>query len=132
REQLIRVRVNQSFFRRSVLAAYNNTCCITGIRQPEVLIAGHIRPWGIDEKNRMNPQNGVAMNALHDRAFETGLITISPDFRIRVSSILKGQSKLQTVREYFLEYENKPIILPTKFIPDTDFLEYHNKERFKP
>lgn len=132
REQVIKVRVNQSFFRSSVLAAYNNTCCITGIQQAEVLIAGHIRPWGIDEKNRMNPRNGVAMNALHDRAFETGLITISPDFRVKVSSILKGQSKSQTVREYFLEYNNKSIILPSKFIPDIEFLKYHNKERFKP
>jgi putative restriction endonuclease len=50
REQLVQVRVNQSFFRKAVLAAYNNTCCITGLNQKELLIAGHIRPWGIDEK----------------------------------------------------------------------------------
>lgn len=72
------------------------------------------------------------MNALYDRAFETGLITISPDFRVKISSILKSQSKSETIREYFLEYENKPIILPSKFIPDIEFIEYHNKERFEP
>lgn len=132
RDQLVKVRVNQAFFRSSVLAAYNNTCCITGINQPEFLIAGHIRPWGIDDKNRLNPRNGVAMNALHDKAFEAGLITISPEFRVRVSSILKDQSGSETIREYFLAYDDKPIILPKRFIPDVSFIEYHNSERFKP
>ncbi len=30
RDQVVKVRVNQSFFRKSILASYNNTCCITG------------------------------------------------------------------------------------------------------
>ena len=117
---------------QTVLAAYNNTCCITGIQQAEVLIAGHIKPWGVDEKNRLNPRNGIAINGLHDRAFETGLITITPEFKIKISSVLKDQSKLQVVREYFLQYDGKPINLPSKFVPDIEFLKYHNKERFKP
>lgn len=78
REQVVKVRVNQSFFRSAVLAAYDNTCCITGIRKSELLIAGHIRPWGLDEENRLNPRNGMAINALHDKAFDAGLITITP------------------------------------------------------
>ena len=131
REQLIKVRVNQSFFRSSILASYNNTCCITGINQPELLIAGHIRPWGIDEKNRLNPQNGIAINALHDKAFENGLITITPDFRIKISSVIKNQ-KSESFKDYFLKYENQPMILPSRFLPDIEFLKYHNNERFKP
>lgn len=39
REQIVKVRVNQAFFRSSILASYNNTCCITGIQQTEFLIA---------------------------------------------------------------------------------------------
>lgn len=35
REQMVKVRVNQSFFRSFILASYNNTCCMTGIQQPE-------------------------------------------------------------------------------------------------
>ncbi len=58
KERMVKTRVNQSFFRATILASYNNTCCITGIQQPELLIASHIRPWGLDEKNRLNPQNG--------------------------------------------------------------------------
>ena len=52
RDQIVKVRVNQSFFRTSILASYNNTCCITGIQQPEFLIAGHIKPWSIDKNPR--------------------------------------------------------------------------------
>ncbi len=131
REQLIKVRVNQSFFRSSILAAYNSTCCITGINQPEFLIAGHIRPWGIDKKNRLNPRNGLAINALHDKAFETGLMTITPEYKVKVSSLLLGQ-KSQHVLDFFVKFENQQIILPSRFLPDVEFLKYHNEERFKP
>ena len=132
RNQIVKVRVNQYFFRATVLASYNNTCCITGLKNPELLIAGHIRPWGLDEKNRLNPRNGIALNALHDRAFELGIITILPSYKIKISSVLKKQAKSTSIKNYFLRYENKEIILPSRFLPDADFLEYHNKERFKP
>lgn len=130
KEQIVRVRVNQSFFRRMIMASYDNTCCITGIKQPELLIAGHIRPWGVDEKNRLNPRNGIVLNALHDRAFEIGFITITPEYKIKVSSLLKIKENI-TMQEYFLRYENQSIILPSRFLPDKKFLEYHNKERFR-
>ncbi|WP_157530921.1 HNH endonuclease [Hymenobacter norwichensis] len=78
KKQLVKVRVNQQFFRRTVLAAYDNTCCVTGLRQPALLVAGYIKPWAADEVNRLNPRNEVALNALHDRAFELGLFTIRP------------------------------------------------------
>lgn len=130
REQLVKVRVNQSFFRATVLAAYNYKCCITGIHQPKLLIAGHIRPWGMDEKNRLNPRNGMAMNALHDKAFEAGLITITPEFRISVSPHILKQSKRDKA-DFFGQFEGKKIILPSRFLPDIEFLKYHNEERFK-
>lgn len=130
REQVVKVRVNQSFFRSSVLAAYDNTCCITGINQKELLIAGHIRPWGIDEKNRLNPRNGIAINALHDKAFEVGFLTITPEYVVKISPLILKQ-KSQNCIDYFLKYENQPIILPSRFLPDKEFLNYHNQERFK-
>lgn len=131
REQLVRIRVNQNFFRSSILASYNNTCCITGLQQPELLIASHIRPWSIDEKNRLNPQNGIAINALHDKAFENGLLTITPDFKIKISPLLLKQKKSKAVEEFFIQYNDQDINLPSRFLPDIEFLKYHNKERFK-
>lgn len=130
RERLIRARVNQSFFRSSILAAYNGTCCITGLQVPELLVAGHIRPWATDEKNRLNPQNGIAINGLHDKAFERGLITITTDYKVKVSKLLKKQGDSEEIKMYFLKYENKSIILPSRFLPDPEFLNYHNTQRF--
>jgi putative restriction endonuclease len=129
REQLVRLRVNQSFFRSAILASYNSTCCITGIQQPEFLIAGHIKPWSLDEKNRLNPRNGILLNALHDRAFEHGFITISTEYRVKVSPILLN--KVKTGEDYFSRYEDAPIKLPSRFLPDLEFLKHHNQERFK-
>ena len=131
REQVVKVRVNQSFFRSSILASYNSTCCITGINQSELLIAGHIKPWSFDEQNRLNPRNGIAINALHDKAFETGLITITPDYKIKVSNVLLKQKKTDSLEKYFFQYENKDIFLPSKFLPDVEFLKYHNDSRFQ-
>ena len=112
------------------MASYNQTCCITGTKQSELLVASHIRPWSMDEKNRLNPQNGICINALHDKAFEFGLLTITPRYYIKISSILLKQSENQAIADNFLKYNNQPVILPSRFLPDPKFLKYHNDERF--
>ena len=132
KEQVVKARINQTFFRKSILAAYNATCCITGLVQAELLIAAHIKPWSIDTKNRLNPRNGIAINALHDKAFDKGLITISQEYRVKVSSILLHQKKVPVIEQYFLAYHNKEIILPSRFLPDPEFLVYHNEHFFQP
>ncbi|MCK5805919.1 MAG: HNH endonuclease [Lentisphaeria bacterium] len=72
RETVIKARVNQSFFRKTVLASYE-ACCITGLQIPELLVASHIIPWAKDPRNRTNPRNGLCLNCLHDKAFDVGL-----------------------------------------------------------
>jgi putative restriction endonuclease len=54
RERIVRVRVNQHFFRAAVLSAYDYKCCVTGLAVPELLVASHIIPWASDAKQRMN------------------------------------------------------------------------------
>lgn len=82
RDAIVKVRVNQSFFRRAVLAAYDFKCCITGLEIPDLLNASHIIPWSKDKSNQVNPRNGLCLNALHDRAFDRGLLTITSDLTI--------------------------------------------------
>jgi putative restriction endonuclease len=62
REALVRLRVNQSFFRRRVLSAYEYRCCVTGLAVPELLVASHIVPWADDPANRLNPRNGLCLS----------------------------------------------------------------------
>jgi putative restriction endonuclease len=71
------------------------------------------------------------MNALHDKAFETGMLTITPDYIVNVSSELL-KSKDPEMDQYFAKYHGKEIILPSRFLPDPELLRYHNNERFKP
>lgn len=68
------------FFRRSVLASYNFRCCFTNIAIPDLLIAGHIIPWSIESEHRTNPANSLCLNALHYKAFDKGLMIITPDY----------------------------------------------------
>ncbi len=74
REAIVKIRVNQSFFRKAVLAAYNFQCCITGLGIPELLNASHIIPWSKDKANQVNPRNGLCLNAFHDREHLIGVL----------------------------------------------------------
>lgn len=122
-------RVGQSFFRSAVLASYDETCCVTGLRHVELLNASHIAPWSCDKRNRVNPSNGLCLNALHDRVFDRGLMTLSEDFRIVYSKKIRENTDF-SVKSLLLPYEGQKIIQPKRFRPDQGLLEYHRKEIF--
>lgn len=132
RERLVRVRVNQRFFRSTVLTSYESRCCITGLAIPCLLTASHIAPWAKDQHNRMNPRNGLCLNLLHHKAFDEGLITITPEFRVRVSSSLATSKTSEAHDTFFEPYDNQLARLPRRFLPDTMLLEWHNKTIFVP
>lgn len=131
RETVVKTRVNQSFFRNAVLTSYHNKCCITSLPFVEMLNASHIIPWAVDEQNRLNPHNGLSLNALHDRAFDKGFITITTDYKVKISKNISQIIDNQSVKELFLKFENKSIHLPNRFIPEKSFLEYHHSKIFK-
>lgn len=131
REAIVRTRVNQGFFRSTILAAYNSKCCITGLAIPEFLNASHIVPWAIDPKNCVNPQNGLCLNAIHDRAFDRGLLTITPDYRVKLSPSLKTIQDDEAIANLLFRYDGHVIDLPGKFLPDVRFIEYHNLYVFR-
>lgn len=128
---IIKTRVNQSFFRKTVLASYKNKCCITELSVPNLLIASHIVPWSKDQKNRVNPHNGLCLNPLHDMAFDKGFITIDKNYRVIVSKEIKNLTPKKVFEDYFYRYENQKIILPDKFLPFKEFLEFHNNNIFE-
>ncbi|MEI9956714.1 MAG: HNH endonuclease signature motif containing protein [Ferruginibacter sp.] len=65
------------FIRKIVLSAYSNRCAISNTNIPEFLIASHIKRWSDDVDNRLNPSNGICLNALYDRAFDKGFIELT-------------------------------------------------------
>jgi putative restriction endonuclease len=97
----------------------------------DFLVASHIIPWKKDEKNRLNPQNGLCLNSIHDRAFDQGFMTITTDYKIRVSEYLNKYTTENAVKDLFLKYDKQKIVLPDRFLPAKEFLSYHNEEIFK-
>lgn len=128
----VRQRVNQDFFRTVILTSYKNTCCITGLNNPELLIASHIKSWKVSNENeKTNPCNGLCLNALHDKAFDRGFLTVTPDYKIRISKRINDIYEGESVERFFKCYDGERILLPEKFLPSEEFLIYHNENIFE-
>ena len=128
--RLSKSRVNQQFFREAILAAYGGRCCVTGLAIPTLLVASHIKPWAkCGKTEKLSPRNGLCLNALHDRAFDRGLITVGADFRLRASRALSSAPNA-AAREMLLRHDGRKISLPEKFVPDSVFLDWHGKNCF--
>jgi putative restriction endonuclease len=126
----VKARINQHLFRKSVLTNFASRCAITGINVPELLIASHIKPWSKDEANRLNPSNGLCLSATYDKAFDEGLISINENLEIMISDKLKQFSNQAFYQNYFKQKENTKIALPQKFVPNLEFIRYHNEVVF--
>lgn len=121
-------RVGQNFFRRAVLANFDDTCSVTGVAEPRLLVASHISSWSNDVSNRHNPRNGLCLSATFDRAFDQFLMTVTPDLTVRLSAQLLKSGTPQT-RAYFAPYEGVKLRQPTRLALDAGLLAAHN-ERF--
>jgi len=130
RERLVKTRINQSVFRQMILKTYKNQCAVSGINFPELLVAGHIIPWAENDKERLNPENGICLSNLYDRAYERSLICIDTDFKLLISKRLKEEATKEFYRQYFGRFEGHKIMLPAEYRPKREFLEYR-LERFK-
>lgn len=121
----VKTRVNQSVFRQMVLANYSAKCAITGIDIPELLLASHIMPWSINEEHRLNPENGICLSALFDKAYDKGIIGITPNYEVIFSTSLKSKKETSYYKNNFAPIENLKISEPLKYLPKKEFLEFH-------
>ena len=126
----VKARVGQGLFRNAVLSAYNFRCCVTGVAVPELLVASHIVPWRSDSANRLNPANGLCLNALHDKAFDSGLMTIDAELTVVVSERIRRvpESEFQAA---FFDCHGKKLAEPLKFRPLAAFLAFHREQIFE-
>lgn len=131
-ERTIRARRVQSFFRATVLTSYNCRCALTGLAVRELLNASHIIPWSDDVARRADPHNGICLNALHDRAFDRGLITFDEDCRLVLSPAIKHDDMTDFHRLSLHAMEGTPLHIPERFIPAAEALAYHREHIFDP
>lgn len=130
--RLVRTRLVQGFFRDAVLSSYEFKCAICNLDLPELLSASHIIPWSKDVARRADPRNGLSLCALHDRAFDRGLLTINESFEVLLAERIKLKSSKSSIYPaVFLEIEGKSITLPKRFTPDQEALSYHREYIFR-
>lgn len=121
----VKTRVNQNVFRQMVLVNYNKRCALTGIDIPELLFASHIMPWATNEQERLNPENGICLSALYDKAFDKGLIGFDSEYKTILSPQLKKYSDKEYFAKHFSTIENVKLMNPQKYMPNLQFLEWH-------
>jgi putative restriction endonuclease len=88
------------------------------------VVASHIIPWSAREDTRVNPENGLCLCAIHDRAFDRGLISVDAGFSIKLCGKLKESTHPASLA-MFGAYSEKHIVLPERFIPNGAFLQWH-------
>lgn len=128
RSRMVKQRINQDFFRDTVLASYNYKCCISGISNPQLIEACHIIGWSKDVINRTNPQNGLCLNQLFHKAYDSYLVGITPDLNIKISDELLTSTTDVVFQNYLVGLCDRKIIMPDKFFPQKEFLEINYKK----
>lgn len=121
----VKTRVNQNIFRQIVLANYDGKCALTGIDLTELLVASHIIPWAENEQERLNPENGICLSSLYDKAFDSGLISFTNEHTVIFSFRLKENVGKDYYTKYFEPIKNATLIPPVKYHINPQFLEWH-------
>lgn len=126
----VKARVNQHFFRDMVLTNYDGKCALTGIDLKELLVASHIIPWAANEKERLNPANGICLSSLYDKAFDCGLISFQNDGHVLFSEKLASNLGKDYFARYFLSIRDTVLAAPKKYEINPQFLEWHRDTVF--
>ena len=123
----VRVRVNQNVFRQIVLANYSGRCALTGIDLPDLLVASHVIPWSKNKEERLNPENGICLSALYDKAFDKGLISFDKNLNTIFSSRLLACVGTQFYSQFFAPVYQKKLEQGVKYPVNPLFLDWHRE-----
>jgi putative restriction endonuclease len=121
-------RLGQSAFRVVVMDAYRRRCAITGESTLPALEAAHILPFGEMGENTVS--NGMLMRSDFHKLFDAGLVTVTPELRVEVSSRIKeewfnGKAYYRLHGEPLRSVPDDPILRPS-----VELLRWHNDNRF--
>lgn len=95
RDALVAARVGQGPFRADLLR-YWGACAVTGVSEPAVLRASHIKPWrDATGAERLDPYNGLLLAAHLDALFDAGLVTFDAEGGMIVSPLLAPEDRVQ-------------------------------------
>lgn len=105
-----------------ILNNYRSRCALTGLDDARLLTASHIIGWQEDDTHRLYPENGICLNALHDRAFDRHLISFDDDYRMILADDLPSETKRKLTAG-----ASERLQLPERFLPGPAFLMHHRQ-----
>lgn len=125
--RLIRPRLGQGAFRVIVTDTYDRRCAITKERTLPALEAAHIRPYA--DGGLHLPSNGLLLRRDLHSLFDSGYVTVTPDYRFEVSRRIKEE--FENGRHYY-ELHGQEISRPQRIdhLPDPAALRWHNESCF--
>jgi putative restriction endonuclease len=130
-EATVKLRRGQQYFREAVINNSGGCCSVSRLAVRDLLIASHILPWGTHPAHRLDVRNGLCLSALHDAAFDRGLISFDDDLRMLISPRLKSQLTQDSVRVNFGAHEGESLHFPDDAaLPDLGFMSEHRKKIF--
>jgi putative restriction endonuclease len=129
-DALVKRRVHQPFFRQRVIAAYRRECALCHLRHTPLLDAAHIKEDS--EGGEPIVPNGVAMCAIHHRAFDNDILGIRPDYVVEIRSDVLLEADGPTLQHAIQGLHASELALPKRqeAWPRQDLLE-ERYERFK-
>lgn len=116
------LRMLENYFKSVILTSYNHTCCVTGLKEPLLVEACHIIK-NLEDKNKLvTPQNGLCLNPLFHKAYDTNLMSITPDYEIIISDRFMDNSGPELC-DMLDNINGRRIIIPDKFEPSQKLLD---------
>ena len=127
------VRMGQHRFAVAVLDNYGHSCAFCGfaprsLPKHKLLVASHIKPWAdSDDRERLDPRNGVAACPTHDAAFDSGLIAVNGGLRVHRAPRLERSARADPgVDRYFGRALQPLLVVPAGAEPPgEDYLSWH-------
>ena len=124
-------RLHQQQFRRMVLIAYREQCCICRLRHVELLDAAHILP---DRHPKGEPivTNGLGLCKIHHSAYDAQIIGIDPDALVHVREDVLREKDGPMLQHGLQEVAGSRLILPRNadLQPNREYLA-ERFERFR-
>ena len=123
----IRPRLGQRSFRVVVLDSYGRRCAVTSERTLPALEAAHIRDYRDVQEHAIS--NGILFRADIHKLFDSGYVTVTPDYHFLVSRRIKEE--FENGRDYYALH-GSAIRLPQDVAdrPAAASLIWHNEQRF--
>lgn len=137
RKSLILARRGQGEFRANV-ESIERSCRLTGITNPSLLIASHIKPWRLCDsaQERLDGMNGLLLTPDADHLFDRGFISFEDDGEILISprvdpADLRRLGFDQLVSERFGVAEAPTVWRTHGFVArQSSYMAYHRSQVF--